>query len=98
MTNHWYSAEERATVCGEYAESAAYAVCTTILDRVSCPDCLAGMQSKLSAPHIEQAEQLLGYFEQRGPGNGWEGDAVQLLRAMLPDWSAFKESEAMPRE
>lgn len=39
---------------------------------------------------IEEMERLLSYWELHGAINGWSDDAVTLLRAMLPDWSAFK--------
>lgn len=53
--------------------------------------------------HAEEAETLLGYFEQHGEQMAygpvvahrewWMGAAAALLRDMLPEWSAYKEAE-----
>lgn len=51
---------------------------------------------------IDKAEQLLGYFEQHGEQMAygpvaahrewWMKEAGQLLRDLLPEWSAYKEA------
>lgn len=45
----------------------------------------------MNEAYIEEAERLLSYYEAHGSVHDWVPDAVALLRAMLPDWSAFKE-------
>lgn len=56
----------------------------------------------MTEAQIEQVEQLLSYLEQHGEHMAyeptcshrewWMGDAANLLRDMLPDWSAFKDT------
>lgn len=53
--------------------------------------------------HIEQAEDLLSYFEQHGEAmaygslavhrESWMNSAASLLRDLLPEWSAFKGAD-----
>lgn len=58
----------------------------------------------MNESQIDKAEQLLGYFEHHGEAmtygpeavhrEWWMGDAANLLRDMLPEWSAFKVVES----
>ena len=52
---------------------------------------------------IDRAEQLLSYFEHHGEDmtygttaahrEWWMGEAGNLLRDLLPEWSAFKTAD-----
>lgn len=51
------------------------------------------MTETLTEQALDEVERLLSYYEAHGAVNGWAADAVTLLRALLPDWSAYKAED-----